>query len=446
MANQIDDKPLLPKEYVQLEYLEFTGTQWIDTRITPILSDELEFECIVKQPSTSQWAIFGSGTGNILWGFVGSDFRVNTFGGYYKYFESGSARMTLNIPQSTDNLNIINCKNDGYFYVNGVQYYSTPNAFNDVELSTPLYLGTRGSKAQFFTGVIGKFKLMDKNGELKLNLIPVLHIADLKPGMYDLVTGQFFTNQGIGEFVFEMPNDLKPYLYFEALENDLQVSITKSATQYSLDKVNWIDLTKTESTPPINQGQKIYFKGNAALDNNGIGTFTLTKLCRVGGNPNSLHYGDSFDKYNNISSLLSLFKGNQNLLEIANPKIFITNKTGGRLNQYREMFYGCSNLVNAPIIYIKTVGVYALRDMFREASNINYVVMLAEELSENIPFQTWLYKAASSGTIVLNKNITWNPSEVPELIPNSKWEVKYCDPDNLDDVRDYREIDKAWNE
>lgn len=237
-----------------------------------------------------------------------------------------------------------------------------------------------------------------------------------------------------------------PYLYFEALEDGLQVSITKSATQYSLDGVNWIDLPATESTPPINQGQKIYFKGNAALANIGIGTFTLTKLCKVGGNPNSLHYGDSIDKYNNINSLQSLFKSNATLVGIDNPKTFLTNKTGGRIYQYRELFYGCSNLMNAPIIYIKNAGDYVMRDMFRGASNINYVVMLAEELSEKNPLQTWLYQTASSGTIVLNKNITWNPSEVSGLIPNSKWEVKYCDPDNIDDVRDYREIDKAWDE
>lgn len=202
MANQIDDKPSLPKEYVQLEYLEFTGAQYINTLVTPILSDEIEFECIVKQHSAIQWAIFGSGTGSILWAFIGSSFEVSAFGGYYKYFESGAARMTLGIPQSTDNLNIINCKNDGYFYVNDVQYFKTPYAFKDVALDTPLYIGTRGNLAMTFTGIIGKFKLMDKDGKLKLNLIPVLRIADLKPGMYDLVTGQFFVNQGTGEFSY----------------------------------------------------------------------------------------------------------------------------------------------------------------------------------------------------------------------------------------------------
>lgn len=202
MANQIDDKPSLPNDYIQLEHLEFTGTQWIDTRITPILSDEIEFECIVKKPSTSTWAVFGSGDGNTIWIFIVSLFKDTSIGGYYKYFESGSARFTTNIQHSKDALNIFECKNDGYFYVNGVRYYSTPNTFKDVELSTPLYIGTRGNKTQFFTGIIGKFKLMDKNGKLKLNLIPALRIADSKPGMYDLVTGQFFTNKGTGEFSY----------------------------------------------------------------------------------------------------------------------------------------------------------------------------------------------------------------------------------------------------
>ena len=34
------------------------------------------------------------------------------------------------------------------------------------------------------------------------DLIPALRIADSKPGMYDLVTGQFFTNKGTGEFIY----------------------------------------------------------------------------------------------------------------------------------------------------------------------------------------------------------------------------------------------------
>jgi hypothetical protein len=437
MANQTDDKPSLPKEYVQLEYLKATGTQFLnlgklgyDNRLTVDVHIE-------SKPDTN--ALFGCGINNSVQGFsiIISNHPTSTH-------RFDGQKLTMNV--------YVNKRTIYTLDKNGIEFDEKLYAWD----SAPSYFETNGdvyllafnvsNKAQYMPkGLLYRCEIF-KNDILVHNLIPALRIADLKPGMYDLVTGQFFVNQGTGEFVFEMPNALKPYLYFEALEDGLQVSITKSETQYSLDKVNWIDLPATESTQPINQGQKVYFKGNGALNNSGIGTFTLTKLCRVGGNPNSLHYGDSFDKYNDINSLQGLFKDNQNLLEIVNPKTFIPNKTGGRYGQYRQMFYGCSNLVNAPIIYIKKAGDYALRDMFRGVSNINYVVMLAEELSESYPFQTWLYQAASSGTIVLNKNITWNPNEVNGLIPNSKWEVKYCDPDNIEDVRDYRESDKAWDE
>lgn len=204
MANQIDDEPSLPDGFIQFEYLEFTGTQYINTLITPVLSDEIEFECIVKEHSVSQYAIFGSGSSDLQWVFVGNLLKTQYFGGHYKYFETGAARLSTYIKQHDDALNVINCKNDGYFYVNGVKYFIEPNAFNDVILNTPLYIGTRGNLTMTFTGIIGKFKLMDKNGKLKLNLIPALRIADSKPGMYDLVSRQFLVNQGTGEFGYKI--------------------------------------------------------------------------------------------------------------------------------------------------------------------------------------------------------------------------------------------------
>lgn len=199
MANQIDDKPLLPNEYRQLEYLEFTGTQWIDTRITPILSDEIECECIIKEFSSTRATLFISGFNDVKWTY--SPFKIvdNSITASYKYFEGGAARSFTVFNHSKDMLNIIKFKNDGQISFNYVEYFVTPNTFNDIVLSTPLYIG-RGSSAPFFIGTIGKFKLMDRNGELKLNLIPALRKSDSKPGMYDLVTDQFFTNQGTGEF------------------------------------------------------------------------------------------------------------------------------------------------------------------------------------------------------------------------------------------------------
>lgn len=48
------------------------------------------------------------------------------------------------------------------------------------------------------------FRVKDGSGNLRLNLVPMLRIADSKPGLYDAVSGQFFTNKSTesGEFTY----------------------------------------------------------------------------------------------------------------------------------------------------------------------------------------------------------------------------------------------------
>ena len=99
---------------------------------------------------------------------------------------------------------------------------------------------------------------------------------------------------------------------------------------------------------------------------------------------------------------------------------------------------------------------------FRNCKNLKKVWYLST-LPLSDKFDYWLTGVAEEGTIILNKNINWNPEDyrngnidniegsatfdktITWGIPTG-WEVKYCDPDNINDVRDYREIDKAWNE
>lgn len=118
------------------------------------------------------------------------------------------------------------------------------------------------------------------------------------------------------------------------------------------------------------------------------------------------------------------------------------------------------------IIYIESNTSYSnyFKSAFANCPLLNNVTFLVANipLSKRIS-NNWLTSVAEEGTIILNKNITWNPEDyrngnidniegsatlgetITWGIP-AGWEVKYCDPDNLDDVRDYREIDKAWNE
>lgn len=45
-------------------------------------------------------------------------------------------------------------------------------------------------------------KVFDNEGNQRLDLVPALRLSDSKPGMYDSINSQFFTNSGSGEFSY----------------------------------------------------------------------------------------------------------------------------------------------------------------------------------------------------------------------------------------------------
>jgi hypothetical protein len=122
----------------------------------------------------------------------------------------------------------------------------------------------------------------------------------------------------------------------------------------------------------------------------------------------------------------------------------------GRQQEFEYMFQNNYSLKKSPILHQQASAALQNRNMFENCVNLEYIVLLQLDPFTNTAtndFGSWVNNVSPTGTIVLNKNIEWNPEDYRGVngIP-AGWEVKYCDPDNLDDVRDYREIDKAWDE
>ena len=67
---------------------------------------------------------------------------------------------------------------------------------------------------------------------------------------------------------------------------------------------------------------------------------------------------------------------------------------------YRGMFENCTSLVNAPILRTVKLAYYCYRDMFRSCSNLNYIKMLATDISENGCLNNWVDGVSSTGTFV----------------------------------------------
>ena len=185
-----------PDNYVQLEYLESTGEQWIDTGYVPAIGDSIsvEFSFSVNRES----AIFSAGTGLYQTTIV---FFENNL--YMRYFSSVPAPMfdgsfTTGVWYSFD------VQGDGSATINGL-YHAHATPLSGVGANESMRVFCRANGTSALRGKIRGFAVRDANGSLVRSLVPCIRLPDSKPGMYDLcgsicpLTGTpFYINSGTG--------------------------------------------------------------------------------------------------------------------------------------------------------------------------------------------------------------------------------------------------------
>lgn len=83
---------------------------------------------------------------------------------------------------------------------------------------------------------------------------------------------------------------------------------------------------------------------------------------------------------------------------------------------YYGMFQDCK-LIIAPNLPAKTLTRGCYYYMFRNCKQLQYIVMLATDISASYCLYKWVYRVPSSGTFIKNANATWNvtgASGIPE--------------------------------
>ena len=189
----------LPEGYREVDYLESTGWQWIDTGVIPSYArgddvySQIEFKFLdisrqqrisgVREENYTQF--FLNVTPSAIMGA-----QVNS-SEWLIYGEADTDWHTAGYDVRTKTVNF-----DG-------TEYPYPSIADYVEYSLPLYLfarNTNGNADLFFIGRIRAFAYTDIR-----SYIPCVRISDSKPGMYDLcgsicpLTGTpFYINAGAG--------------------------------------------------------------------------------------------------------------------------------------------------------------------------------------------------------------------------------------------------------
>lgn len=181
----------LPEGYLELTYIESTGTQCVDTGFKPDQNTRVVMDFAVTSVSATSWLFCGRTAAN-----------DGAFG-LYSYSSSGKFYAVYGTKQNafsaTANLSKQQCDFDkNTVNVAGETYVFAEQSF---ESSATLYLlarNTGGTVAGNASAKLYSCQIYD-NGTLIRDYVPCIN-PDGAIGLYDLVTAAFFGNSGTGSF------------------------------------------------------------------------------------------------------------------------------------------------------------------------------------------------------------------------------------------------------
>ena len=207
--------------------------------------------------------------------------------------------------------------------------------------------------------------------------------------------------------------DINNYLTIEALEDGLTASLSVNACEYCVDgDGNWKTLSAGTATESINTGQTLSFRGNLTPNSSkGVGTFTINKKCNLKGNCMSMLFGDNAANNYSLSgknyAFYKLFYGCSNIVNISSNFLPATTLA---YSCYQYMFYGCISLTTAPELPATTLATYCYCSMFYNCIKINYIKMIATNISALNCLKDWVFGVSSTGTFVKNAAMTSLPT------------------------------------
>ena len=186
----------LPAGYREVEYIESSGAQWIDTGV--YLGEEysfsLDIDILSVVPATG---IFGTFKSGVM---------------YYAYISSPHKKWQVGYGNSfSDNITsvlqgrYVITASGGKFWLNGDLLKDTTGRFATSPDRTALLFNI--NSASSYNKLIAKFHSLSINDGMALvrSFVPCVRIADSKPGMYDLcgsicglTNSPFYINAGSG--------------------------------------------------------------------------------------------------------------------------------------------------------------------------------------------------------------------------------------------------------
>lgn len=258
------------KDYIELEYIQSSGTQYIDTLIKETSCFMFDFKFRPESSTYSKWQSYLSGT---LDNFTIGAAENTPAGCYLRYRTSEIFFIWDNIYTTQPNIfKVMNNK----CTVNSNSYTSGINTSNSVGTgSSNIFIFNNTGLSRGARAVVYYLKLYDKDGGLIRDLIPVKRKIDNVVCMYDKVSGLYFTNKGSGTFIAgpEINEDTKN-INTNGLSLQFDRKSIMSATQW-YDRVSGKNITISNGAINSETGA-ITFNSSSTVIDSAVAQSSLT--------------------------------------------------------------------------------------------------------------------------------------------------------------------------
>lgn len=408
----------LSSEYQRLEYIESTGTQYIDTGVN---ADDINYAFYIDfygyQTQPSQYPrVFG-------YQYQGGIFLANKFW----YGDNTNTNATDVFGTLNDERHSIFANKD-YAIVDSVKYnLNTPptsiTKFNSNKIA--IFSSFHGNTGAIRTSDFSKIKLYSfkiyHNNKLIRNFIPCMRKTDNEVGLYDTVGKQFYTNQGTGKFAY------KGYSFIEYIgstgtqyidtgiltNNNISVDIKFRITTLQ-NVLQLLGAIETDKSITVNVGNS-----NTAQNRWG----TALKSTPLGLSDNTTYVGD-FSKNGYIINDSNKWTPTENEFE-GTKNIYVFTANGSTFRFYGRIYY-CKIWNKGTLV----------RNFIPAIRNSDNAIGLYDIVNDTF------YENVGTGTFVIPNNIQLNSIQSlnTSLLSQNINNIQNEEETNIDDVNEIEDI------
>lgn len=194
--NDTQYNSLLPYGVELYDYIQSSGTQWIDTGVYGYMNHTYEIE--FQQNDTGNyrlWGVFGQSS------YVGYNMSL-TYPNMVRWESTSNAQRSVSLETIGVNKHILTIT-DGLVNFDGVDKGISKGHNSNTVINYNLFLFTTNpantTPSSNAKVKIYSYKDIDVDGNIIRNMIPCIYLGE--PGMWDTVENKFYRNQGTGQFI-----------------------------------------------------------------------------------------------------------------------------------------------------------------------------------------------------------------------------------------------------